>query len=89
MPSSTTGREGLFVASLGPYIDLKAPSKTRMRALKTMKLRFYNRKIHRTAFAIPQFILDALQIRSDDQQQHATELWMAAFKLRLPKYIFL
>ena len=60
MPSWESGREGLLVASLNHYADLKNPSYKRMKELKGMKLQFYNRAVHRAAFAIPQFVRDAL-----------------------------
>ena len=61
MPSWESGREGLLVASLNHAADLKNPSHKRMKELKKMKLQFYNREVHRAAFAIPQFIRDALK----------------------------
>ena len=77
MPTWETGREGLLIASLDPYMDLKNPSNARMRQLNAMNLLFYNRQVHRAAFAIPQFILEALQEQSENPQQRGLELWMS------------
>lgn len=74
MPTWETGREGLLIASLDPYMDLKNPSNARMRQLNAMNLLFYNQHVHRAAFAIPQFILEALHEQSENRQQIGLEL---------------
>lgn len=74
MPSWESGREGLLIASLNPSADLKNPSHERMKDISKMNLRFYNREVHRAAFAIPQFVRDALKVQSQFNHTRAAEL---------------
>lgn len=69
MPTWESGREGLLVATLDPTADVKNPSKERMKDVDKMNLQFYNRDVHRASFAIPQFIRDALKVKTVSQQR--------------------
>lgn len=67
VPSWTGGTEGLIIASVDPHVDLKNPDKERMKDVNKMKLRLYNRRMHEAAFALPQFLLEALMIKKEQK----------------------
>lgn len=73
VPSWVSGIEGLLIASVDTYSDLKNLQQQRVKNMKNMKLRYYNQRMHESAFAIPEFLRQELNNSSKEnlrKQQH-------------------
>uniref|UniRef100_T1JHS3 Spermidine synthase n=1 Tax=Strigamia maritima TaxID=126957 RepID=T1JHS3_STRMM len=58
IPTYPGGQIGFIVCSLDPNADVKTPIQTfTLKEKEDMDLRYYNSKIHRAAFILPEFVL--------------------------------
>lgn len=61
VPTYTSGLMGYLLCAKNEKVDLSIPRREiNDKEIKKMNLRFYNSKVHRAAFALPQFAKDAL-----------------------------
>ena len=70
VPSWETGQEGLLISSLDPNANLEQPHQHRIRDLNIMKLRYYNKGMHKSAFVLPssKFISEELKIHPETNE---------------------
>ena len=68
VPSWATGQEGIFIFSLDPNANLEQPHQQRIRDLNIMKLRYYNKGMHKSAFVLPKFISEDLTIQQETNE---------------------